>query len=401
MLLFALAMSIAAPTLGGCRVLPDNHVFNTAIDTLPVHPSSAAMIDTLGTTGVRLHLDLGQTTDQQSPEYWGIPYNLVNADMLTWKDVRFHSDDSGAYFDGAPESDCGDGDAQNALRTPCEGVAKPRLPIPDAPLVEGGVATDQSDYGDHHILVLDTAHCHLWEAYHAYKTLSGWDILSSAFFDLRSNALRAETWTSADAAGFPMLPLLLRAEEAASGTIAHALRFTIPSSKIRNSYVWPARHRTSNGDLSEAKPPMGQLFRLKASYEIPSGFSTQSRAILQALKTYGMYLADGGSTAYIQGEPSAAWDDSIFDEVQSVVHTSFEAVDLAAVTQRPGFDPDSAAVPGAMAGDVGTPGAPGASGPGMNPEGMSQARGCQAAPVESGVSCLWPLLLARGRRRAS
>jgi hypothetical protein len=117
------------------------------------------------------------------------------------------------------------------------------------------------------------------------------------------------------------------------------------SNKIRTAYVWPARHLTSNGTGSSDLPPMGQLFRLAASYAIPSDADGQTRAILQALKTYGMYVADGGSDLYIQGEPSAAWRDAIFDEVQSVPASAFEAVDLAPIMTRAGFDPDSAAVP--------------------------------------------------------
>jgi hypothetical protein len=149
----------------------------------------------------------------------------------------------------------------------------------------------------------------------------------------------------ADAAGFPILPLLLRASEASAGEIRHALRFTIQSSSIRNQYVWPARHLTSNGTMSASLPPMGQLFRLKASYQIPSNYNTQSRAILQALKTYGMYIADGGSNMYIQGDPSAAWQDNTFSQVQSVGSSQFEAVDLSPIMNRAGFDPNSAAVP--------------------------------------------------------
>jgi hypothetical protein len=173
----------------------------------------------------------------------------------------------------------------------------------------------------------------------------GWDIYGSAGFDLRSNALRPAGWTSADAAGFPIYPLLLRADEASSGAIHHALRFTIQSSKIRNDYTWPARHLTTNGTSSMSLPPMGQAFRLKASYSIPASYGVQSRAILQALQTYGMYIADGGSDLYISGEPSASWADATFSEVQSVPTADFEAVDLSPIQARAGFDANSAAVP--------------------------------------------------------
>ena len=142
-----------------------------------------------------------------------------------------------------------------------------------------------------------------------------------------------------------MLPLLLRADEASSGAIHHALRFTITSSKIRSAYVWPARHLTTNGTSSTDLPPMGQAFRLQASYPIPSSFNVQSRAILQAMKTYGIYIADGGSDMYVTGEPSASWADDTFSQVQSVGSAQFEAVDLSPIAARAGFDPNSAAVP--------------------------------------------------------
>lgn len=172
-----------------------------------------------------------------------------------------------------------------------------------------------------------------------------WNIFGSATWDLRSTALRPADWTSADAAGFPILPLLLRADEASSGAIHHALRFTIGSSKIRVAYVWPARHLTSNGTSSPSLPPMGQLFRLKASFQIPASCNPQSKAILQAMKTYGMYIADGGSDMYVSGTPDPSWMDTTFSQVQSVAASHVEAVDITAITSRTGFDVNSGAVP--------------------------------------------------------
>jgi hypothetical protein len=239
--------------------------------------------------------------------------------------------------------------ATHAVVSPClaSKAPKPWLPIPVAPLVEGGIITDPTQpYGDHHMLIIDSDVCRLWELYHCYpNTAGGWDIFGSSTFDLSSNALRPADWSSADAAGFPILPLLLLEMEASTGEIRHALRFTIDSSSIRNQYVWPARHLTSNGSMSSSLPPMGQLFRIKASYQIPSSYNTQSRAILQALKTYGMYIADGGSNLYIQGDPSAGWLDTTFSQVQSVGSSQFEAVDLSPIMNRAGFDANSAAVP--------------------------------------------------------
>jgi len=314
-----------------------------------VHASSAAFMSTIGTRNI--HLDLGTSTDMTSSEYYGIPYNVVHGNSATWTGVSYSSTDSGMSWDPLPESDCVDksSGAAHTIVSPClaSKAPTPWLPIPAAPLVEGGIITDPTQpYADHHMLILDADSCRLWELYHCYpNTSGGWDIFGSSTFDLNSNALRPADWTSADAAGFPILPLLLLESEASSGEIRHALRFTIDSSSIRNQYVWPARHLTSNGTLSANLPPMGQLFRIKASYQIPSSYGAQSRAILQALKTYGMYIADGGSNMYIQGNPSANWQDSTFSQVQSVSSSQFEAVDLAPIINRAGFDLNSAAVP--------------------------------------------------------
>lgn len=331
------------PQLAGCPLFPGNHIFNTPIDTLPVDPNSAAYIATIGATR-RIHLDLGTTTDPTSTEFYGIPYNTVAGNGLTWPTVAYTTPNPDYDWDPTAESDCADG--TKAVVSPCT-IGSPHLPFPDTALVEGGLSTDadhQPD-GDHHLLVVDTDTCRLWEGYHVYRPGGAWQIFGSATFDLTKTEMRTDGWTSADAAGFPILPLLLRADEASAGAIQHALRFTIQSSKIRTSYVWPATHLTGNGTSSTSLPPMGQLFRLKASYTIPASASIQTRAILTALKTYGMYIADGGSDMYLSGAPSADWGDATFSEVQAVDASNFEAVDITAITSRPGWSATSAAVP--------------------------------------------------------
>ena len=333
------------PSLDTCPILPANHIFNTPIDSLPVDPHSSDYLTTIGGTR-KLHLDLGTQTDQQATDFYGIPWNTMHGGTDAWSTVAFKSTDPGLDWDPKPESDCGDG--SHAVVRPCTTVASPQFPIPSNALVEGGInnAADEMPYGDHHLLVVDVDACRLWEGYHVYSPASGtWNIFGAAEFDLKSNALRPADWTSADAAGFPIMPLLLKADEASSGAIHHALRFTITSSKIRQAYVWPARHLTGNGTTSTTQPPMGQLFRLKADFQIPATFNVQSKAILQAMKTYGMYIADGGSDWYVSGEPSANWMDSTFSEVQSVAGSNFEAVDITAITSRSGFDVNSGAVP--------------------------------------------------------
>jgi hypothetical protein len=317
-------------SLGSCSIFPSNFIFNTPIASLPADPNSTTYITTIGTTG-KLHLDLGTETDQMQSDYYGIPSNVVNGNSLTWSTTKF--DDSG---DG-DESDCGN--SSHAVVSPCN--VTPILPIPTSPLVEGGIGTGD---GDHHMLVVDADNCRLWELYNAEMSSSTWTHDNSSTWDLTSNALRPDTWTSADAAGFPIYPLLLRAAEADTGTINHAFRMTAENADIRNTYVWPARHEANTG-TSTSLPPMGQLIRLKASFQIPSSYNTQSKAILTAMQTYGMYIADNGSSWYVQGEPSADWQDDTFDQVQSVAGSNFEAVDITAITSRSGFDMNSGAVP--------------------------------------------------------
>jgi hypothetical protein len=285
---------------------------------------------------------------------WGIPYNVVAGNSLTWSNIAFKSlDTADMSWDPTGESDCVVAASHTSIISPCLPTAAPNpvFPVPTNPLVEGGIYPDVASqvYGDHHLLVLDADTCRLWESYHVYTgTGTTWDTFGTFTWDLHSNALRTDTWTSADAAGFPMLPLIAKQAEAATGTIHHALRFTMTSSHIRNTYVWPARHLTKNGTLSTNLPPMGQLFRLKATYAIPATFSTQAKAILQALKTYGMYLADGGTDMNITGEPNANWDSTVLShgsQISQVPATDFEAVDITAITQRTGFDANSGAVP--------------------------------------------------------
>ena len=317
-------------SLGSCSIFPADFIFNTPINALPADTANSdTWVGTIG-NATKLHLDLGTETDQSKADYYGIPSNVVSGNSLTWSTTKFNSSDDG------DESDCAD--ASHNIVSPCN--VTPILPIPTSPLVEGGLTGDN----DHHMLVVDADNCRLWELYDAQKPNS-WTHDNSSTWDLTSDALRPDTWTSADAAGFPIYPLLLRASEASSGTINHAMRFTAENADIRGTHVWPARHDANPDNTSSSQPQMGQLFRLKSSYQIPSNFNTQSKAILTAMQTYGMYLSDNGSSWYVQGEPSADWQDDTFDQVQSVAGSNFEAVDITAITGRSGFDPNSGKVP--------------------------------------------------------
>jgi uncharacterized membrane protein YgcG len=288
------------PTLDGCPVFPENNIWNTPVADLSLDPNSSAFINTIGPTR-GLHPDFGSGTWNGGPI--GIPYNVVDASQ---PEVNI----SFGYTD---ESDPGP------------------YPIPPDALIEGG---SQSS-GDRHVLVLDRGNCILYELFSADPQQDGsWQAGSGAIFDLNSNALRPSGWTSADAAGLPILPGLVRYDEVAAGEIRHAVRFTAP--QTRSDYVWPARHQASSL-TGEQIPKMGQRFRLKANFDI-SRFSAPVRVILQAMKAYGLILADNGSAWYISGVPDSRWDnDMLVSELAQVKGSDFEAVDVSPLM----VDPDS------------------------------------------------------------
>jgi hypothetical protein len=203
-------------------------------------------------------------------------------------------------------------------------------PVPPDSPIEGGPQSD----GDRHVLLVDSGTCTLYELYAAYPQQDGsWHAGSGAVFDLRANKLRPATWTSADAAGLPILPGLVRYDEVAAGTIRHALRFTVD--RTRDEFIWPARHQASDSS-NNAYPPMGQRFRLKASFDV-SPFPRNVQVILVALKLYGMFIADNGSNWYISGAPDERWDNDELHVLDEVHGSDFEAVDESSLI----FDPDS------------------------------------------------------------
>jgi len=225
-------------------------------------------------------------------------------------------------------------------------------PIPDNPAIEGILpGGDQNIDGDRHILIVDRSNCILYEMFYSWPRQDGdWNAGSGAVFNLRSNALRPDGWTSADAAGLPILPGLVRYEEVVAGEINHAIRFTARNSHIRKSYVWPARHQ-ANTSTSSLLPPMGQRFRLKADFDI-SSFSTMTKVILKAMKKYGLILADNGSDWYISGVADDRWDnDTLVSEFKKIQGSDFEAVDATVLMVKSNS--------GQVKGGVDPPGPPG------------------------------------------
>ena len=276
----AAAETAPLPGAPACPVLPADNVWNRTVDALPVLPGSDAIVRSIG-LGSSLHPDFSDAGR------YGIPINVVSS----------RTPKSRVRFDYADESD------------------RVRYPIPARPKIEGG--------GDRHILMLDRDRCRLYELFAAQRTRSGWRAGSGAVFDLRSNRLRPAGWTSADAAGLPILPGLARFDEVRRGTIDHALRFTAP--RTRSAYVYPARHAAgAGGDTS--LPPMGLRVRLKSSVSL-AGFGPQARVVLTALKRYGMILADNGSPWYVSGAPAAGWDDDDLHELGRITGADFEVVD--------------------------------------------------------------------------
>jgi uncharacterized membrane protein YgcG len=312
----------SGPTMEGCPVFPADSIWNAPVADLPLAPNSSAFINTIGATR-GLHPDFGSGTWDGGPI--GIPYTVVDASEPK-VDVSFDYDD---------ESDPGP------------------YPIPPDALIEGG----SQSAGDRHVLVMDRGSCILYELFSAYPQQDGtWQAGSGAIFDLNSNALRPSGWTSADAAGLPILSGLVRYDEVAAGEIRHALRFTAP--QTRSDYVWPARHQASNLTAAQI-PPMGQRFRLKAGFDI-SPFSAPVRVILQAMKTYGLILADNGSAWYISGAPDPRWDnDMLVGELAQVKGSDFEAVDVSSLMRDPesGLAVQSAGGGGGSSNDGGSTGA--------------------------------------------
>jgi hypothetical protein len=280
------------PRAASCPVFPRSNVWNQRVDGLPLHRNSAAIVASVG-ADEGLHPDFGAGRYEGRPI--GIPYNVV--DRRTRR--------SRVSFEYADESDRGP------------------YPIPRRPRVEGG--------SDRHILIVDRSRCRLYELFAAERRDGRWHAGSGAIWNLRSNRLRPAGWTSADAAGLPILPGLARYDEVRRGRIDHALRFTVRRS--RRAYTWPARHFASDltdGDL----PRMGERLRLRRSFDVRP-FPRQVRVILAALKRYGMIVADNGSDWYVSGVPDRGWnDDQLVSSLRRVRGRDFEVVDSSRLRRR-------------------------------------------------------------------
>jgi hypothetical protein len=268
-----------------CPIFPASNSLNQEIAHAPVDPNSAAYIASIGLTG-HLHPDFGT-----NPSY-GIPYTVVGPHQPK---VPIKFTEYGEESNPGP------------------------YPVPANAPVEGA-----GEEGDRHVLVLQEGSCKLYELYNAQRDANGngWEAGSGAVFDLRSNALRPNGWTSADPAGLPIFPLLVRYPEVQAGQIDHALRVTVQ--QTQTGFIHPATHFASSSADPDL-PPMGLRLRLKASYSL-AGFRGESLVILRALKRYGLIVADNGSSSYITGAPDPRWNDENLEQIKRVPGAAFEAV---------------------------------------------------------------------------
>jgi hypothetical protein len=303
-LLFGLVLALGLPagsaTAGGlipgtsCGAFPEDSWWHADISQLPVHAKSAAWLSHMS-PGLRLHPDFGPSFGD-IPVPYGIPITVV----------------SGSHprvpvgFTYASQSD------------------KVGYPLGNDTLVEGG----QYKSGDRHTVIVRKDTCRLYETWATRRQDGKWYAGSGAVWDLGSYDLRPRGWTSADAAGLPILPLLLRVEETDNDTIDHAIRFT--TNITDRSFLWPARHHA--GAVSDANyPPMGARFRLKASYKIAASLRKETKAVLKAMKRYGLVLADNGSPWYFQGTSDERWTSGVLDELKQIPASAFEAVDTSSL----------------------------------------------------------------------
>ena len=280
-------IATAAAAIAGCPLFPAAWSTNQRVDTLPVAPDSAAIVRSIGLDG-SIAADFGSGLWEGGPI--GIPYDVVGR-----RTAR-----SRVRFDYADESD------------------RVRYPIPRRVHIEGGPDSD----GDRHALLVDRNRCKLFELYALRREGGRWTAGSGATWSLRNPRLRPSGWTSADAAGLPILPLLARYPEVRRGRIGHALRMTV--SESRRAFVFPARHFASSaGD--PALPRMGERLRLKAATDI-SGLPPQARVVARAMKEYGLIVADNGSDWYVSGAPHPRWDNDQLQQLRRLHGSDFEVV---------------------------------------------------------------------------
>jgi hypothetical protein len=293
----AAATRVAKPIAGThCSEFPADNWWHADVSHLPEHARSAAWLSHMD-TDVDLHPDFGPSYGD-GPNY-GIPITVVGKKHAKSK----------VSFDYSSESD------------------HVKYPLGSDTKIEGGRNSD----GDRHAIIVDKDKCKLYELYGTAYDGRHWHAGSGAVWSLKKNKLRPDGWTSADAAGLPILPGLLRWNEVKKNRIDHAIRFTVPTTS--ESHLWPARH-DAGSESSPDYPPMGARFRLSAAYDA-SGLSPYAQNVVAAMKKYGLVLADNGSAWYFQGEQNAAWPDQLIEDLKSIPASAFTAVDTSSLQVSP------------------------------------------------------------------
>jgi hypothetical protein len=270
-------------TAPGCPIFPGTNVWNKRVDALPVDPHSADYLSNIP-QGIGVHPDFG------SFQGYGIPINVVGGSQKR-KRVRFRYKDQSDHVG---------------------------YPIPKHPKIERG--------SDAHMLIVDRGHCRLYELFAAHKTASGWHAGSGATWDLRSNHLRPAGWTSADAAGLPILPGLVRWNEVRKGVIDHALRVTMP--ETCKGFIYPARHQAGSQSDCSQYPPMGLRLRLRGDYPVQN-LPRQARVIAIAMQRYGSIVADNGTEWFVQGASNAHFNDDGLHHLNEITRADFVVVDTS------------------------------------------------------------------------
>ena len=274
-----------------CPAFPANNYWHADVSALPLNARSAQWLSHMSPTR-KLHPDFGPSYGAQ-PVPYGIPITYVRS---THAKVSVH-------FDYASESD------------------RIGYPLGSDTKIEGGQMTS----GDRHAVIVDISACRVYETWATHKSGTAWYAGSGASWLLTSNALRTSGWTSADAAGLPILPGLLRYDEVAAGHVDHAIRFTTNTTDRR--FIWPARHQAGSV-TNPAYPPMGARFRLKRTYN-PTGLRADTLTVIKAMKAYGLVLADNGSPWYFQGTQDTRWQAAMLDQLKAIPASAFEAVDTS------------------------------------------------------------------------
>jgi hypothetical protein len=292
LMLTGLVVGAAPATAVSCPLFPSNNYWRADIRSLPVHPYGANWLRNMGASTTRLHPDFGPS-GSSDPAY-GIPITPVTA---------AHPKVS-VTFDYASESD------------------RVGYPLGSDTKIEGGLNSS----GDKHAIIVNYSDCRLYETWNTRLIRGRWYAGSGATWSLTSNALRPNGWTSADAAGLPIFPGLVRWREVKAGVVPHAIRFT--TNVTSTHHLWPARHDAGSQSNWAAYPPMGARFRLKSTFS-EAGYSAYARVVIKAMKIYGLVLADNGSRWFFQGDQDAGWPPSLIAELKKIPASAFVAVDTA------------------------------------------------------------------------